>query len=59
MLKEPRQGLLIALASAVVLVASAMSVAAAPQRRATVAKSYTPPVAPVYEPDSSYGPPQY
>jgi hypothetical protein len=58
-LKEPRQGLLIALAAGVVLVASAMSLAAAPQRRTTVTKSYTPPVAPVYEPDSSYGPPQY
>jgi hypothetical protein len=58
-LKEPRHGLLIALAAGVVLVASAMSLAAAPQRRTTVAKIYTPPVAPAHEPDSSYGPPQY
>ena len=58
-LKRAAHGLLIALGAAAVLVASAMSVAAAPQRRTTVAKTYTPPVAPVYEPDSSYGPPQY
>jgi hypothetical protein len=59
-LSEPRHGLLIALASAAVLVASAMTVAAAPQRRRRApAKTYTPPPAPVYEPDSSYGPPQY
>ena len=58
-MKEPRQGLLIALASAAVLVASAMSVAATPQRRTTAVKNYTPPPTPVYEPDSSYGPPQY
>jgi hypothetical protein len=59
LLKEPRQGLLIALAAGVMLVASAMSLAATPQRRTKVGKAYTPPVAPVYEPDSSYGPPQY
>jgi hypothetical protein len=59
-LSEPRHGLLIALASAAVLVASAMTVAAAPQRRRRApVKTYTPPPAPVYEPDSSYGPPQF
>jgi hypothetical protein len=42
-----------------VLVASAMTVAAAPIRRRATVKSYTPPPAPEYAPDSSYGPPQY
>jgi hypothetical protein len=56
---EPRQGILIALGSAIVLVASSFTVAAAPQRRRVPIKTYTPPPVPVYEPDSSYGPPQY
>ena len=56
---EPRKGILIALGAAVVLVASALTVAAAPQRRRVEVKTYTPPPVPVYEPDSSYGPPQY
>jgi hypothetical protein len=60
LLHEPRQGLLIALGSAIVLVGSALTVAAAPERRRRQpAKTYTPPPAPVYEPDSSYGPPQF
>ena len=43
-LSEPRHGVLIALASAAVLVASAMTVAAAPQRhRRAPVKTYTPP----------------
>jgi hypothetical protein len=58
-LSEPRHGLLIALAAAGVLVASSMTVAAAPQRRRTPVKTYTPPPTPVHEPDSSYGPPQF
>jgi hypothetical protein len=59
-LSEPRHGVLVAIASAAVLVASAMTVAAAPQRRRRApVKTYTPPPTPVYEPESSYGPPQY
>ena len=58
-LHEPRQGIMIALGAAAVLVASAMTIAAAPQRRRASVKSYTPPPAPNYAPDSSYGPPQY
>jgi hypothetical protein len=50
---------MIGLGAAAVLVASTMTVAAAPQRRRTQVKSYTPPPAPNYAPDSSYGPPQY
>ena len=56
---EPRQGVMIALGAAAALVASSMTVAAAPSRRRTPPKTYTPPPAPVYAPDSSYGPPQY
>jgi hypothetical protein len=58
-LHEPRQGIMIGLGAAAVLVASALTVASAPQRRKTVKKIYTPPPAPTYAPDSSYGPPQY
>ena len=58
-LSEPRQGLLIALGAAVVLVASTLTVAAAPVRRKTTPKRYTPPPAPEYAPETSYGPPQY
>jgi hypothetical protein len=58
-LSEPRQGLLIALGAAGVLVASTMTVAAAPSRKKTAPKRYTPPPAPEYAPESSYGPPQY
>jgi hypothetical protein len=58
-LHEPRQGIMIGLGAAAVLVASTMTVAAAPQRRRTQVKSYTPPPAPNYAPDSSHGPPQY
>ena len=56
---EPRNGLLIAFAGTVVLVVSAMGVAAVPVRRRTPVKAYTPPPAPVFQPDGSYGPPQY
>ena len=58
-LSEPRPGVFIALGAAAVLVASSMTVAAAPQRRRAPVKTYTPPPTPVYEPDSSYGPPTY
>jgi hypothetical protein len=58
-LHEPRHGIMIALGSAAVLVASALTVAAAPQRRRATVKTYTPPPVPTYEPDSSYGPPQF
>jgi hypothetical protein len=58
-LSEPRQGLLIALGAAAVLVASTMFIAAAPSRRKPVPKAYKPIPPPEYAPDSSYGPPQY
>jgi hypothetical protein len=57
-LSEPRQGLLIALGAAAVLVASTMWVAAAPRRKAAP-KAYKPIPPPEYAPESSYGPPQY
>jgi hypothetical protein len=56
---EPRQGLLIALGAAGVLVVSVTGVAGAPVRRRAPVKTYTPPPVPVYEPEGSYGPPQY
>jgi hypothetical protein len=56
---EPRNGLFLALAASLILVASSWTVAAAPSRRRTPPKSYTPPPAPVYDPDANYGPPQY
>jgi hypothetical protein len=56
---EPRNGVFLALAAALILLASSWTVAAAPARRRTPPKTYTPPPAPVYEPDSSYGPPQF
>jgi hypothetical protein len=59
LLHEPRHGIFIALGASAVLVASAMTVASAPQRRRVPPKTYTPPPVPAYEPDSSYGPPQF
>jgi hypothetical protein len=56
---EPRNGILLALAASLVLLASSWTVAAAPPRRRTPPQSYTPPPAPVYDGDASYGPPQY
>jgi hypothetical protein len=56
---EPRNGVFLALAAALILLASSWTVAAAPARRRTPPKTYTPPPAPAYEPDSSYGPPQF
>jgi hypothetical protein len=58
-LNEPRHGVLIALAASAALVGSTFTVASAPSRRRTPVKTYTPPPAPSYAPDSSYGPPQY
>ena len=56
---EPRFGLLIGLLASGVLVASAMTVAAAPARRRTEVKTYVAPPAPEALPESSWGPPQY
>jgi hypothetical protein len=56
---ELRNGAFLALAAALVLLASAWTVAAAPRRRRTPPKAYTPPPAPAYDRDASYGPPQY
>jgi hypothetical protein len=58
-LSEPRHGVFIALGSAAVLVASSVTVAAAPHRRRAPVNTYTPPPAPTYGSDSSYGPPQF
>jgi hypothetical protein len=58
-LSEPRHGVLLALAASAVLLASTFSIAAAPARRRTATKSYTPPPAAPSAPDSSYGPPQF
>ena len=59
LLHEPRHGIFIALGAAAVLVASSLTIASAPQRRHVPPKTYTPRPAPVHEPDSSYGPPQF
>ena len=58
--QEPRQGLLIALGSAAVLVASAMTVADAPVRRRAPVSRYVPPPPPAPpESESGYGPQLY
>src|SRR3954452_4042238 len=54
---EPRNGLLIAVGAAGVLMASTLGAAVAPVRRPAPARTYTPPPAPVYAPDGTYGPP--
>jgi hypothetical protein len=56
---ELRNGAFLALGASLVLLASAWTVAAAPSRRRTPAKAYTPPPAPAYDRDASYGPPQF
>ena len=54
---EPRQGLLIALGSALVLVASSMTVAAAPYRSREPVRRFVPPPPPApADPDADYGP---
>jgi len=58
-MSELRNGIFLALAASLVLLASSWTVAAAPSRRKTPPKTYTPPPAPVYDPDASYGPPQF
>jgi hypothetical protein len=58
-MSEPRQGLFIALGSAMVLLASTATVADAPSRRRRPVKTYTPPPAPVYDSDALYDPPQF
>jgi hypothetical protein len=58
-LHEPRYGILVALGSAAVLVASAMTLASAPSHKHVAVKHYTPPPAPPHLPDSAYGPPQF
>ena len=52
-MSEPRQGLLIALGCAGVLVASSVTLAQAPRPAARRVRTYTPLPAPVYEPDAS------
>ena len=59
---EPRHGLLLALAAALVLLSSAWTVAEAPSRRRVAPKTYTPPPAPaplVGSDDERWGPPQF
>jgi hypothetical protein len=58
-MSEPRNGIFLALAASLVLLASSWTVAAAPSRTRTPAKTYTPPPAPVYDPDATYGPTQF
>jgi hypothetical protein len=58
-MSQPRNGIFLALAASLVLLASAWTVAAAPSRKRVPPKAYTPPPAPVYDTDASYGPPQY
>jgi hypothetical protein len=56
---EARHGLLLGLGASIVLLASTWTVAAAPTRRRSEAKTYTPPPpAPVYDTDH-WGPQQY
>ena len=58
--EEPRNGLLLALAASLVLLASAWTVAAAPARRRVARKTYTPPPAAARASDpDSWGPPQF
>ena len=58
---EPRQGLLIALGSALVLVASSMTVAAAPHRSREPVRRFVAPPPPLVpsDADADYGPTQY
>jgi hypothetical protein len=56
---QPRNGIFLALAASLVLLASTWTVAAAPSRKRVPPKTYTPPPAPVYGDDASYGPPQF
>jgi hypothetical protein len=58
-MSEPRQGVFLALAASLVLLASSWTVAAAPSRRRTPPKSYSPPSAAAHDRDARYGPPQF
>ena len=59
-LLEPRQGLMIALGSAAVLVASSMTIAVAPLRSRAPVKRFVPPPPPApSDPDADYGPTLY
>ena len=58
-LSEPRHGAFVALAASLVLLASTATVASAPARKRKPVPAYVPPPAPTYEPDASYGPPQF
>ena len=57
-MSEPRHGIFVALAASLVLLASSWTVAAAPSRRRTPPKTYSPPPAPVPD-ETSWGPQQY
>jgi hypothetical protein len=58
-MSEPRNGIFVALGASLVLLASSWTVATAPSRRRTPPRTYTPPPAPVYDPDANYGPQQF
>jgi hypothetical protein len=58
-MSEPRNGLFLALAASLILLASTWTVAAAPSRKRVPPKSYVAPPPPVYGDDTSYGPPQF
>jgi hypothetical protein len=56
---EPRNGIFLALLASLVLLASTWTVAAAPSRKRVPPKTYSPPPAPVSDPDANWGPQQY
>jgi len=58
-MSELRNGIFLALAASLILLASTWTVAAAPSRKRVPTKTYTPPPAPVYDPDATYGPQQF
>jgi len=58
-MSEPRNGIFLALAASLVLLASSWTVAAAPSRKRVPPKTYTPPPAPLSDPDADWGPQHY
>jgi hypothetical protein len=58
-MSEPRNGLFLALAASLILLASTWTVAAAPSRKRVPPKSYTPPTAPVSDSEANWGPQQF
>jgi hypothetical protein len=58
-MSEPRNGIFLALAASLVLLASTWAVAAAPSRKHVPPKTYTPPPAPAHEPEANWGPQQF